>query len=106
MPHRHREEILIVGPQVCNRTDPLRESVYIWRDASYNVLDCGGWLYSFKTKEEFEVWIKARVNHETFIHWMEWYVIPVSKELLTSIRQAIRGPPPRRSARAHTHAVS
>ena len=95
LPHRGKEEIIIAAPQVCLATDPLREPVYIWRDTSYNVLDCGGWLYSFKTREEFEAWIKTRVNHETsFIHWMEWYVIPhVDMEWLTSIRRAIRGPP-------------
>jgi hypothetical protein len=95
LPHRGKEEIVIVAPQVCLATDPLREPVYIWHDTAYRILDCGGWLYSFKAWEEFEAWIKTRVNHE-FIHWMEWYVIPGAvgnEEWLTSIRRAIRGPP-------------
>jgi len=95
LPHRGKEEIVIAAPQVCLATDPLREPVYIWRDTEYRILDCGGWLYSFKTWEEFEAWIKTRVNHE-FIHWMEWYIIPGAvgnEEWLAAVRRAIRGPP-------------
>jgi len=98
LPHVYKEAIIIDAPQVCWRTDPLHESVYIWRDSTYNVLDCGAGLFSFKTMEEFEKWIRERVcteDHERpLIHWPDWFVIPGAsgdEEWSAAVRRAVRG---------------
>ncbi len=97
LPHEHKEEVIITAPQVCNRTDPHREPVYIWRYIYFSVLDCGAGLEVFETREEFENWIKARADEEQIIHWFDWYVIPGAvtgdEEWSATVRQAIRGRP-------------
>jgi len=96
VPHRGTRDVL-VAPQICNRTDPLREPVYIWRDsAGLNVLDCGSGLKTFQ-KRQFEQWIKRfeqTIHWQDYIHWQEWYVIPdtnPNEKWLTAAIRAVRG---------------
>ncbi|MFZ8837624.1 MAG: hypothetical protein ACO2PM_01550 [Pyrobaculum sp.] len=88
---------VLVAPQVCNRTDPLREPVYIWRDsAGLNVLDCGRGLVTFQ-KRQFEDWVKRfeqTIHWQDYIHWQEWFVIPgvnPNEKWLTAAMRAVRG---------------
>ncbi len=103
LPHRGMREVVLVTPQICSRTDPLREPVYIWRSVDYfNVLDCGGGLYMFRTREEFEKWVKNKKSEDAIhwpedaIHWQEWYIIPSTtrgnEDWLDALMHAIRGP--------------
>jgi len=101
LPHEHKEEVVIEAPQVCGRTNPLYESVLIWRNivGYFNVLDCGAGLFSFRTRDEFEDWVTASVcteDHERpLIHWPDWFVIPgiVSgdEEWSSVVKRAVRG---------------
>jgi hypothetical protein len=98
LPYEYKEELVIEAPHVCWRTDPLHESVYIWRGSTYsvNVLDCGSDLYRFKTVEEFERWVRGKVCPEEreLIHWVDWYVLPNVREdesWSSVIRRAVRG---------------
>jgi hypothetical protein len=94
LPHKGRQEVVLVAPQVCNRTDPLREPIYIWRSsAGLNVLDCGGGLETFAQKKQFEEWVRSRT--EQIIRWQEWFVIPGvirgNEEWLTAVARAVHG---------------
>ena len=96
LPHELDADIVITAPQVCNRADPHREPVYIWRYIYFDVLDCGTGHKTFTTREEFENWIKAKAE-EQIIHWFDWHIIPGAvdgdEEWHAAVRQAIRGRP-------------
>ena len=96
LPHKFKKDTVISAPQVCGRTVPMWEPVYIWRDVVgyFNVLDCGTGLEVFRTREEFENWIKARIDEYS---WLSWYVIPdivnSDEEWHEAIGRAVRGRP-------------
>ena len=80
LPHERNADVVIVAPQVCGRTDRLREPVYIWRDevGYLYVLDCVEGINAFRTWKEFEDWT-YRYSEEAeapTINWAHWYVIP------------------------------
>jgi hypothetical protein len=78
LPNERQKEVVIVGPQVCGRTNPLLEPVYIWRDVvgHFRVLDCKSGSYIFVTLDEFERWIWEATEEGRKLPWNEWYVIP------------------------------
>jgi hypothetical protein len=98
LPHERSADVTIVAPQVCGRADRLREPVYIWRNYfGFNVLDCTEGFYTFRTKEEFEDWVRsvAREAEAPTISWAYWYVIPGAvsggEEWPAVVRRAVRG---------------
>ncbi len=100
LPHEPNAEIVITAPQVCERADPLREPVYIWRDSAgrFNILSCVEGFYVFQTREEFEDWVKSAADHEKTVptmRWANWFVVPGTvggnEEWSTVVRQAVRG---------------
>jgi hypothetical protein len=76
LPNERQKEVVIVGPQVCGRTNPLLEPVYIWRDVVgyFKVLDCKSGSYIFVTLDEFEKWLWEAAEGRK-LPWDEWYVI-------------------------------
>jgi hypothetical protein len=76
VPNERQKEVVIVGPQVCGRTNPLLEPIYIWRNVvgHYHVLDCKSGSYIFET-DEFERWVWEAAEGRK-LPWYEWYVIP------------------------------
>ena len=99
LPHERDSRVVLTAPQICGRAGhPLWEPVYIWRDAvGYYILDCGAGLV-FKTREEFENWVRERAcnqGHERpLLHWPEWAVLPGadSGEAWSDvIKRAVRG---------------
>ncbi len=79
LPHEYDAKVAITAPRVCGHGNPLLEPVYIWRDAVYYyVLDCAGDLYTLKTIEELENFIRGLrcTEGHNVIHWLEWYVLP------------------------------
>jgi hypothetical protein len=80
LPHMYSREVVIVAPDICERSDPKWEPVYVWRDVGrINVLDCGAGLNAFRRVKEFVDWVVARVPAEDeapFVSWPDWHVIP------------------------------
>ncbi len=101
LPHEPDAEIVITAPQVCERADPLREPVYIWRDSAsrFNILSCVEGFYVFQTREEFENWVRSAADYEKTkvptMRWANWFVVPGTvsggDEWPAVVRRAVRG---------------